>query len=67
MKTLYQISMFTYLGCEVTYGYGKDIYNELATFTRMCTAMQRTLNQSSRDLVGWSKVMTVLALYDSED
>lgn len=42
--------VFKSLVSEITYGYGEDIYNRLANFTRMYDTTWRNLNQCRRDI-----------------
>lgn len=45
---LAQITHFKCLGCDITYKYDRDIDNKIATFSRMCGTINRTLGKHCR-------------------
>lgn len=48
-ETLEQISVFEYLGCDETFGYGKEFYYKLANFSRTRGTIRTILSQCRRD------------------
>lgn len=68
-KTLEQVSHFNYLGCDVTYGYSKDIQTKINRFSHVCGTISRYIKNKTRketQIKLYKTVAVPTLLYGSE-